>query len=316
MPSGPVVPPINDAAVDALALRRQLRARADAEPPWLHGEVATRMAARLPLFRQRPERVLQWWPRVGGGHDDLQAACPQARMIHVVPTSAATRHEGLASSPASIQRNGPKPKVPEAASWWQRLRHRAPGFSVIDDDAVPADSGDMLWANMVLHAAPDRRAMVEAWHSALSMDGLLMMTTLGPDTARELREIYRAAGWGTPGATLIDMHDVGDDLVRAGFADPVMDQETLTLTWPDVESMLRELRTLGRNASPHRHAGLRTPRWRRDFADRLSSTAVGGRIALTFEVVYGHAFKARRGSTTVGLDELRGTLPSRRQGRR
>ena len=91
----------------------------------------------------------------------------------------------------------------------------------------------------------------------------------------------------------VDMHDVGDLLVHAGFADPVMDQEHLTLHWPGPRELLAELRSLGGNLNPARHRGLRTPRWRSRLEAALRERAdATGRIALGFEIVYGHAFVA------------------------
>jgi malonyl-CoA O-methyltransferase len=91
------------------------------------------------------------------------------------------------------------------------------------------------------------------------------------------------------------MHDLGDMMVGVGLADPVMDQEWVTLTWPDAQAALLELRSLGGNVDRMRHPGLRTPRWRERLHEALQAQARGradGRVALTFELVYGHAFKA------------------------
>jgi malonyl-CoA O-methyltransferase len=114
------------------------------------------------------------------------------------------------------------------------------------------------------------------------------------------------------------MHDLGDMLVHAGFADPVMDQETLTLVWESPDALLGELRALGGNAAPGRFAGLRTPRWRARLGDALAALAgPDGRPRLSFEIVYGHAFKAAPPPltdrpTTVSLDEMRALVRSRR----
>jgi malonyl-CoA O-methyltransferase len=89
------------------------------------------------------------------------------------------------------------------------------------------------------------------------------------------------------------MHDLGDMLVQAGFADPVMDQETLTLQWDSPAALLKELCSLGGNTAPDRAQGLRTPRWRRDLEHELMSLqGSDGKLGLSFEVAYGHAFKA------------------------
>ena len=107
------------------------------------------------------------------------------------------------------------------------------------------------------------------------------------------------------------MHDLGDMLIEAGFADPVMDQETITLTWPTAEAMLAELRQLGGNVSLQRPAGLRTPRWRQRLLQALGDGAdAQGRVSLAFEIVYGHAFRPPprlrlAARTEVPLDDLR-----------
>jgi malonyl-CoA O-methyltransferase len=112
------------------------------------------------------------------------------------------------------------------------------------------------------------------------------------------------------------MHDFGDMLVHAGFADPVMDQETLTLRWSSPRALLTELRAMGGNTAPDRAPGLRTPRWRDRLERELESLAApDGTLGLSFEVAYGHAFKAaprlRAGeATTVSLDDMRAMVRS------
>lgn len=150
----------------------------------------------------------------------------------------------------------------------------------------------MLWANLVLHTAADPEASLAAWHRALAPEGFLMFSSFGPDTLRELREVYAEAGWPAPHPPYVDMHDLGDMLVHGGFADPVMDQETITLTWSTPQALLAELRGLGGHLGTDRHAGLRTPRWHARLQQALAARRdAQGRIALRFEIVYGHAYK-------------------------
>jgi malonyl-CoA O-methyltransferase len=150
----------------------------------------------------------------------------------------------------------------------------------------------LLWANMQLHGAIDPRAMMAHWLRALQIDGFMMFSTLGPGTLPELRDLYTRQGWPPPFAPFVDMHDLGDMLVDVGFADPVVDQETITLTWPSATALLAELRGLGGNLDPLRHPGLRTPRWRARLCRLLAERAdSAGRVGLSFELVYGHAFR-------------------------
>lgn len=152
----------------------------------------------------------------------------------------------------------------------------------------------MLWANMALHEAADPQALLGEWHKALKVDGFLMFSCLGPDTARELRKVYAQLGWPPAGHELIDMHDWGDMLLQTGFAEPVMDMERITLTYETPARLLQELAELGRNFHPARFAALRGRRWKAQLEQALAQhlTGVDGRLALTFEVIYGHALKA------------------------
>ena len=279
-----------------MALARVLRRlQAAPQPPWLHGEVARRMADRLALVKMQPERVLDWGSFVGGSRAALAAAYPLARWTGVEPDAA-----GRDRQAAHWQR-----------PWWSARRwiQAAPQWLAQAD--VPAGSAQLLWANMHLHASAEPQAVLMAWHRALAVGGFLMFSTLGPGSLTGLRQLYAQLGWPTPMAPLVDMHDLGDMLVQAGFADPVMDQETLTLSWPDPQALLAELRTWGGNVDPARHAGLRTPRWRDTLMQRLRTLArADGRVALEVELVYGHAFKLAApprvaAETAIPLQQMR-----------
>ena len=283
----------------AALLRLQQRQARAAEPPWLHGEVARRMAERLPIMKLVPSRVIDWWSRSGASAELLRAAYPKAQHVHV-------------EAAAVMQR----PKA--AAPWWSAQRWRA--GEAIAENAVPDAHAQLLWANMMLHAVADPGALLAQWRRALSMDGFVMFSTLGPDTLKTLRETYREAGWGSAHAPFVDMHDLGDMLVRAGFADPVMDQEMLRLTWATPAALLAELRGLGINADPARAAGLHTPRWRERLEAALAERAgPDGRIALEFEIVYGHAFNppprvAVSGETRLSAADLQRMARTGRNG--
>lgn len=294
----PALPP------DAHAVRRWLDRQARlAKAPWLHEEIARRMAQRLSVIRSAPATVIDWWGHHGGSAQPLATACPQARRIVVVPTPALQARESEAPAP-----------------WWLPRRWTgAPPPAVLEDD-VPAASAQLLWANMMLHAVADPPRVMAAWRRALAVEGFLMFSCFGPDTLAELRTLYAAAGWPPPAVPFADMHDVGDALVHAGFADPVMDQEHLTLTWETPDAMLAELRMLGSNTHPQRFAGLRTPRWRERLGDAMRQRLAGadGRLRMTFEVVYGHAFNPAprprvAGRTEVSLDEMRTMVKTPRE---
>ena len=291
-----------DGRAAAHVLDRMARAEA---APWLHQEVARRMAERLPLIKQPPANWLDWWAFTGGSAAAVDPLLPQARRTAVEPT------------PALRERSLQAARRP----WWRNwLPGAAPSAEVLLEADVPAGAARMLWANMVLHLAADAVGQMAQWHRALAVDGFLMFSTVGPDTLLELRELYRDAGWPAPHPPFVDMHDIGDQLVQQGFADPVMDQETLRLHWSSPEGLLAELRGLGANVDVERPGGLRTPRWRERLLAALRERAgADGRITLRFELVYGHAFKAAPrpapgAPATVSLDEVRASLAAHRRG--
>lgn len=294
-------------AIDQAALLRlQQRQALAPEPPWLHGEIARRMAERLPIMKLVPSVVIDWWSYSGASAELLRAAYPKAQRLRIEPAAA-------------LQVQGRRP----AAAWWSPQRWRAD--TTLAESSVPEGQAQLLWANMMLHAVSDPGALLLQWRRALSREGFVMFSTLGPDTLRTLRETYRDAGWGAPHAPFVDMHDLGDMLVRAGLADPVMDQETLRLTWATPAALLAELRGLGINAEPARHPGLRTPRWRARLEAALaehaqSNNSADGRIALEFEIVYGHAFNppprlAVTGETRLSAADLQRMARTGRSGR-
>jgi malonyl-CoA O-methyltransferase len=281
---------------EALMRIRHRMGRA-AEAPWLHGEVARRMAERLGLIRLQPRTLLDWCSFNGASQALLGQAYPRAQVLRVEVDAAL------------LQRD-------QSASRWWSLRRQ---IACVAPAQVAAGGVELLWANMMLHLAEDPLAAVQQWQRALAVDGFLMFSTLGPGSLQGLRKVYARCGWPAPHAPFVDMHDLGDMLVRAGFADPVMDQERLTLTWPDAEALLRELRSLGGNADPARCPGLRTPRWRQRLCTELQQLqGSDGRLRLDFELVYGHAFRAApkprvAAQTSVALDEMRAMVrPGRR----
>lgn len=261
-----------DPQIDPLAATRWAAMPA-VTTPWLHLEVARRMAERLDYIKLPTKDWTNW----------------------------------------SWQRGGKPVHLALKTSLWQKLTAKR--------WTQPVDlSQDLIWSNMQLHMEASPKRVIEAWHAALKTDGFVMFSLLGPDTLIELRAAYQRRGWTAPLHTLTDMHDWGDRLVQHGFAEPVMDMERLTLTFATPERALQELRELGRNLHPigtDAHLavqGLRGKAWRRELL-----TAVGecrnaaGEIALTFELIYGHAIKPKprvklSSSASVSLANMREML--------
>jgi malonyl-CoA O-methyltransferase len=181
-------------------------------------------------------------------------------------------------------------------------------------------SVDLLFSNLLLHGCGDLDGVLAEMARVLKPGGALLFSTFGPDTLREWRAGWDTGMGGGAAATLVDMHDVGDALVRAGFVEPVMDVEHLTLEYHDASRLLDDLRALGeRNFSVDRRRTL-TGKGRLAVAmERYETFRADGALPATFEVVYGLAWaspqgaRARAGQASVPVDTLRQRLRERRK---
>ncbi|HYD57741.1 MAG TPA: methyltransferase domain-containing protein [Burkholderiales bacterium] len=160
-------------------------------------------------------------------------------------------------------------------------------------------SFDLVWSNMALHWAPDAPHVLREFARVAAPDALVMFATLGPDTLKELR----AAAGATRVHQFIDMHDLGDMLVEAGFSAPVMDMEMLTFEYRERRALLSDLRRSGQtNARSDRLRGLSGRGFMQRLVERLGASA-------SFEVVYGHAWKGAPRRLADGRDVVRFHAP-------
>jgi malonyl-CoA O-methyltransferase len=263
-------------AIDARIARRRFERAANsyAHSSKLEAEIGARMLERLDYVKLSPRRVLD---AGSGPMRDARALAKRYRKADVlaVDFSQAMLHAGRPRL-RFFQRRPPKPVCADLAR-------------------LPLASGTLglVWSNMALHWVADPVAALREFHRVLAVEGLLMFSTLGPDTLAELRS---AAG-GARVHSFTDMHDLGDMLVAAGFAEPVMDAERITLVYADGESLLADLRASGQTcalaapAGEPRH-GLAGRRFRVELSEKLAAQRRDGKLSVSYEVVYGHAWKA------------------------
>jgi malonyl-CoA O-methyltransferase len=152
---------------------------------------------------------------------------------------------------------------------------------------------DLMFSNLMLQWCDDLDGALREIRRVLAPSGFFAFSTFGPDTLRELRQAWAAADGGTHVGGFRDMHDIGDAVARAGLAEPVMDVERLTLVYPDVGAISRDLKGLGaRNATAARTRGLTGKgRWRAMTA-AYEAQRREGLLPATYEVVYGAAWGA------------------------
>ena len=309
-------------SIDARAAARWAQSThvSKAATPWLHDEVGARVAERLEMLQLQPTAWANWhYPRGGGALQlalqqrwpQALAYCPSSNTIDNIATQAGLTAKNSKNIPKNALNEGPW------SAGLRRIKQAWGSKSGSAQDALPpTESVQCIVSNMQLHSHAQPQYLFESWHSSLATDGLIFFSCLGPDTLRPLQNLYRTLNWPPPLQRLVDMHDWGDALVNAGFATPVMEMERIQLSYSSAEALLAELRELGRNLAPQRFAGLRGKAWRATLLAELEKLkAADGRIYMPFEIVYGHAFKPRpqiTGETSVSLDALRLTLPSRK----
>jgi malonyl-CoA O-methyltransferase len=299
-------------ALDPRAVRRHF-ARAAAtydQAAVLQREVGARMAERLDIVKLAPAAILDAGCGTGEADPSLAARYPEARRVAL----------DVALPMLKIARE----RARERRSLLDRLlgplrggSAEAPQHVCGDIAALPFAAGSfgLVWSNLALQWTSELRRALAELHRVLEVGGLLMFTTFGPDTLKELREAFDGVDAHAHVGRFVDMHDVGDLLVHAGFADPVMQMEMITLTYAEAPALVRDLKAIGAtNALRGRDRGLMgRARWQRALSalDALRAAAPDGRIPATFEVVYGHAWKALPARTAAGEAIVRFERPRR-----
>jgi malonyl-CoA O-methyltransferase len=253
----------------------------------LQREIASRMLERLDYVKIEPARVLDLGCGTGASLTALSERYPQSQIVGADVSEAMLR-----AGRGALSR----------LRWLLPfLRARRASLVSADALALPFAAGSMslVWSNLMLHWLADPLSAFRQMHRVLDVGGLLMFSAPGPDTLKELRESFSDGYAHTQ--RFVDMHDYGDMLVECGFADPVMDMEALTLTYPSLDDLFRDLRQSGAAcAMPTRRHGLMgRSAWLAARA-RYEKLIKDGRLPATFEVVYGHAWKAQAKKTEDG----------------
>ncbi len=268
-------------ALDKRLLRRsfeQAAAGYDAAAV-LQNEICRRMLARLQYIKLDPATILDAGSGTGNAIAGLTARYPGARIVALDLALPMARH-ARARRPA----------------WRRMFQWRGGGLAAVCGDIellpVATAAADLVWSNLALQWVNDPRHAFGELHRVLKPGGLLMFSSFGPDTLKELRAAFRGADERTHVHRFIDMHDVGDMLLAAGFADPVMDMEYLTLTYDAMRDLMRDLKALGaHNVTRGRPAGLSGKSVLATAARNYETFRRDGKLPATFEVIYGHAWK-------------------------
>lgn len=276
---------------------RQFSRRKDlAQAQFLYGEVARRMDERLRLIRLNPDTMLD----AGCG------AAQQFQLLHTRYPQARYLGQDLNADLLEHAKNHVRPFLPGfLGNLINKWRATPAQIEWIQKDlsltGLEPESLDLVWSNLALNWHPAPHDVLAEWGRILKHHGLVFFSCFGPATMQELRAALVSAGLQTATPSFVDMHDFGDLLIEKGFADPVMDQEVLTLTYSTPEKLLEDVRALGGNPALGRRAGLTGRQWRQRLLDALASQRrEDGKIHLTIEVAYGHAWRSGTLRSTPG----------------
>lgn len=283
------------------------------ESDFLRREISRRMAERLALMKLVPKAVLDAGCGEGADLVSLQKRYTEAQMIGIdaAPAMLAAAREQQGSAWSALN-NVLAQWLPSRLRGGRAGLGMRPGLLCGDFAQMPfaANAFDLVWSNLALqwHPQPDR--VFAEWRRVLRVDGLLMFSCFGPDTLKELRGAFAQIDRASHVLPFVDMHDFGDMLVEVGFSTPVMDMETITITYETTEKLLADVRALGGNPLATRRRGLiGRNAWGRVMQAMEQSRGADGRIPLTFEVIYGHAFRPLPRTNSRGESIIRFDLP-------
>ncbi|MEO8418405.1 MAG: malonyl-ACP O-methyltransferase BioC [Methylophilaceae bacterium] len=247
----------------------------------LQKEVRERMLSRLDLVNIAPKAILD--AGSGTGH----ASIALARRF------AASRVISLDIALGMLQKSqASQGGLTSRISRMLGLSAQNMVCADIENLPLAASSVGLVWSNLALQWCNDLDLAFTETHRVLQPGGLLMFSSFGPDTLKELRQAATADPDHVHVSRFIDMHDIGDALIRAGFTAPVLDVEHFVLTYDDVISVMRDLKAIGaHNAAEGRRRGLEGKGFLRKLTEGYERFRRDGKLPATFEVVYGHAWK-------------------------
>jgi malonyl-CoA O-methyltransferase len=290
---------MSDFHLDRLQVRHNFGRAADTyeKHDVLQREVQAGLLERLDFYQQDPERVIDVGAGTGRGTALLKKKYPKAQVVaidHAVPMLRAAKQHSAWLKP----------------------------FARVCADAnslpLPDHSVDLLHSNLCFQWCDDLPTLFAECVRVLKPGGMLLFSTFGPDTLKELRAAWSEADQQPHVGRFLDMHDIGDAMLASGLKDPVLDAERYTLTYPDPQALLRELKGLGAtNADSTRARGLMGKSHYKRMLAAYETQRVDGKIPSTWEVVTAHAWGAPAGQSrrsseggeiaSFPVDSLRGS---------
>ena len=267
----------------------------------LQREIESRLLERLEFQRLEPSMILDLGCGTGSASRTLTGQFPQAGVI------------ALDWAPAMLAKVGAGQKTRNGLSTLCADMHSLP---------LAARSIDLIFSSLAMQWSYDLPAVFSEFRRIMKADAMLVFTCFGPDTLNELKQAWRAVDDLPHVNDYPDMHDIGDELLAAGFREPVMDTERLTLEYPDVMSLMRELKGIGaHNVASQRSHGLTGKTRLKNMMQAYEPFRRGDRYPASYEIIYGTAFAPRDGQplktaegdvATFSVDMLRSSSKERK----
>jgi len=244
----------------------------------LQREIESRLLERIEFLRHEPATILDLGCGTGSASRVFAGQFPLASVIALDWAWAMLREA------AGIARNHPN------SARFNRV------CADMHDLPLAARSTDLVFSNLALQWSYDVPAVFREFRRIMKADAMLIFTCFGPDTLLELKQAWRAVDDRPHVNDYPDMHDIGDELLSAGFREPVMDAERITLEYPDVMSLMRDLKGIGaHNVASERLHGLTGKTRLKHMLEAYEPFRRGDRYPASYEIIYGTAFAPRDG---------------------
>lgn len=240
----------------------------------LQKEVGNRLAERLDILTLKPKRILDLGTGTGEGLSGLLKKYPDAEIF------ALDIAEGMLQ------------QARKKRSWWQRLRGKVK-FIAAEAEQLPfiANSFDIVFSNLALQWCDDPSLVFKELQRVLAPGGAVLFTTFGPDSLKELRAAWLEVDTEVHIHRFTDMHDIGDAMLHASLAEPVMDMEVITMTYDDAWQIMRDLKNIGaHNVAVDRPRYLTGKQRFKKLVEHYETYRREGKLPVTYEIVYGHAW--------------------------
>ena len=233
------------------------------ENAFLQNEIALRLSEKLKVFSINPENIVDLGSGTGFLSEKTADIFPDASLIC------------LDFAQQSLIKNTQKLKVCADA-------YRLP---------FKSNSIDFVISNLMMQWCPDLKTLFNECHRVLKPQGLILFTTFGPETLKELKRSWSIVDDEAHVNEFIDMHDIGDQMIQSGFQSPIMEMEKLILTYEKVLDLMRDLKGIGAQSVENRSKSLTGKTKFKKMLEMYESYRENGKIPATYEVIYGHAWK-------------------------